>query len=258
MTRTPLSAIPCTAAALTLAAIVAAGCGAGERLANVGKPPKQSDMSNPARMVSETGGAPVMPQPSGERPDRERNPNSLWTPGSRAFFKDQRASEKGDILTVTVQIDDEAEMENSTDRERSASESFGLSSFFGLSPELVDFLPNSPNAGDLVDANSGSNLEAEGEIDREDEIDLRLAATVTDVMPNGNMVIAGSQEVRVNHENRVLQVTGVIRPEDISSTNEIAHEEIAQARIVYGGQGTISSAQRQRYGQEVYDILAPF
>jgi len=243
-------------AILALAGALAAGCGVDDKLKRVGKKPEQTPVDNPAKLHDSI--TPEMPQPTPRQRAEERNVNSLWTPGSRAFFKDQRASDVGDILTVTVNIQDEAELENDTTRERTNSESFGLASFFGLETELVDFLPGAPDPGSLVEANSETTHEGEGEIEREEEITMNVAATVTDVMPNGNMVIAGRQEVRVNAENRILQVQGVVRPEDISSTNEIAHEEIAEARIIYGGEGQISSAQERRYGQQFYDAIAPF
>ena len=251
-----LRRITVNAVLLALAGAAAAGCSVDDKLKRVGKKPQQSAVDNPAKLHG--GIAPDMPQPTPRQRTEKRNVNSLWTQGSRRFFKDQRASNVGDILTVMVDITDEAELENETTRERTNSESFGLGSFFGLSTELVEFLPGSPNPGNLVEANSASNHEAEGDIEREEQISMSVAAIVTDVMPNGNMVIAGRQEVRVNAENRILQVTGLVRPEDISSTNEIAHEEIAEARIRYGGEGQISSAQERRYGQQVYDAIAPF
>ncbi|SDF93780.1 flagellar L-ring protein precursor FlgH [Limimonas halophila] len=256
MNRSILRSLSTKAVLLALVGGVAAGCGVDDKLKRVGKKPEQTPVDNPAKLHGSI--TPEMPQPTPRQRKEERNVNSLWTPGSRAFFKDQRASDVGDILTVTVNIQDEAEMENETTRERENSESFGLASFFGLETELVDFLPGAPDPGSLVDATSTTNHEGEGEIEREEEITMNVAATVTDVMPNGNMVIAGRQEVRVNAENRILQVRGVVRPEDISSTNEIAHEEIAEARIIYGGEGQISSVQERRYGQQFYDAIAPF
>ncbi len=243
-------------AALGLVLAVGAGCDAVDRLEQVGRKPPQSPMQNPAKLHNSKRVQIPMPAPRPE--DDARHPNSLWSPGSRAFFKDQRASEVGDILSVIVSIDDQAEMENETTREREAGESAGLSNFLGLESKLDAVLPDEVNPASLVDASSESAHTGTGEIDREEDIQTRMAATVTQVLPNGNLVIAGRQEIRVNYENRILQVTGIVRPEDISSENEIDDEDIAEARIIYGGQGQLTDVQQPRYGQQIYDIIFPF
>ena len=234
----------------------AAGCDAVDRLEQVGRKPPQSGMENPAQLHNNQRVKIPMPSPQPE--DDAKHPNSLWSPGSRAFFKDQRASEVGDILSVVVDIDDEAELENETVREREAAENAGLANFLGLSQNLDQVLPDEVDPANLVNANSGSEHTGTGEIDREEEIRTRMATTVTQVLPNGNLVIAGRQEIRVNYENRILQVTGIVRPEDISSENEIQDEDIAEARIIYGGEGQLTDIQQPRYGQQIYDIIFPF
>ena len=239
-----------------LAGLALAGCGAVDRLNQVGQKPPQSRMENPAVL---TGHQPVqipMPRPRAE--EDSAKPNSLWRPGSRAFFKDQRAGEVGDILSVVIEIDDEAELENETIRERDANENAALNGFFGFEGKLDTFLPDDVNPANLVNLQSGSGHTGNGEVEREEEIRMRIATTVTQVLPNGNLVVAGRQEVRVNFENRIMQLTGIVRPEDISSENEIRHEDIAEARIVYGGEGQLTDVQQPRYGQQIYDIIFPF
>ena len=149
-------------------------------------------------------------------------------------------------------------MSNSTTRNRGADEEASLNSFLGYEDALDAIFPNEINNIELVNASSASDYDGDGEIDREEEIELRVAALVTQVLPNGNLVVAGRQEVRVNQELRELQVAGIIRPEDITSTNTIEFEQIAEARIAYGGRGTISDVQQPRYGQQFFDILFPF
>jgi flagellar L-ring protein precursor FlgH len=242
--------------ALALTAVALAGCGAQERLERVGKKPPQSGIENPSRLH---GNRPVqIPMPAPRAGDDTRNANSLWSPGSRAFFKDQRASEVGDILSVVIDIDDSAQLENETTRERNAGETAGAPNFLGLESQLNNVLPNAVNPANLVNLNSESETTGSGGIDREEQITTRIATTVTQVLPNGNLVVAGRQEVRVNYENRILQVTGIVRPEDISSQNEIQDEDIAEARIIYGGEGQLSDVQQPRYGQQIYDIIFPF
>jgi len=237
-----------------LALIPAAGCTAVDRIANVGKAPTLSPIENP---TEQAGYKPVripMPEPVAI----VNAPNSLWRVGARAFFKDQRARQVGDILTVTVKIDDKAELANKTSRSRSNSEDVGLDSIAGYETKLDKIFPNPVNAGSLIDADSKSSSNGEGSIDREEEIETTVGAIVTQVLPNGNLVIEGRQEVRVNYEVRELIVAGIVRPEDIAANNTIDSDKIAQARIAYGGRGQISDIQQPRYGQQVLDILLPF
>lgn len=238
-----------------LAAVTLAGCNAGQRLSEVGGAPKMSRIENPAensqyRPVS-------MPMPTPER--AEPNVNSLWRPGARAFFEDQRADEVGDILTVVVNIQNErANLSNATSRSRNASESAGLPGFLGFETQLDNILPNGVNAESLISAESDSGATGTGSIRRSETVDVKLAAVVLQKLPNGNLVVAGRQEVRVNNELRELAVTGVVRPQDISSANTITVDKIAEARISYGGRGTISDVQQPRYGQQIFDIIFPF
>lgn len=231
------------------------GCNALQRLSEVGEPPKMTAVENPAQRKDYRPVSMPMPAPEVAQP----NANSLWRPGSRAFFKDQRAGQVGDILTVIVNIKDEkAELDNATSRSRDAGESLGVPALFGLESSVNNILPNSVAADNLANATSKSTTAGTGKIKREETINIRLAAVVLQVLPNGNLVVAGRQEVRVNHELRELAVTGVIRPQDIRTDNTIDWDKIAEARISYGGRGTISDVQQPRYGQQIFDIIFPF
>ena len=187
-----------------------------------------------------------------------RQPASLWRQGSRAFFRDQRAGRVGDVLTVMININDEAQLENATNRGRNAAESASLNSLLGYETKIAQLLPGLDEATNVVDADSDSSTSNNGGINRSEEITLRMAALITQVLPNGNLIVRGRQEVRVNSELRELQVTGVIRPEDITSLNEVPYDKIAEARISYGGRGVLSDVQQPRWGQEIYDIFFPF
>ncbi len=232
-----------------------AGCGNTlERIARAGEAPPLAPIQNPTAQTAYRPVSLPMPDPI---PDA-RQPNSLWRQGSRAFFKDQRAGRVGDILTVVIEIDDEATLDNKTSRTRSADESAGLDNLLGYEGELDRIFTEDVVPGDLVNADSDSTSTGDGSVEREEEIDLRMAAVVTQIMPNGNLVIQGSQQVRVNYEMRNLTVQGVIRPEDITAVNEVPYDKIAEARISYGGEGTISDLQQPRYGQQIFDILFPF
>jgi flagellar L-ring protein precursor FlgH len=244
--------LPLLAAVGALALLT--GCNAATRLQQIGEAPPLTTIQDPVR---QPGYQPVsMPMPQAINP--ERRPNSLWQSGTRAFFKDQRASQIGDILTVLVDIDDEATIDNETQRRRAGSEGLGVPAFFGFEDQVQAILPNAADMSNLVEASSNSNVTGRGQINRQEEIRLRVATTVTQVLPNGNLVIQGRQEVRVNFEVRELQITGVIRPQDIGATNTIALDKIAEARVSYGGRGHIHDAQQPRYGQQFLDIVAPF
>ncbi len=183
---------------------------------------------------------------------------SLWQSGPTSLFGNRRARTLGDILTVVIEIDDEAEIKNRTDRTRDATEGLSVPNFFGLASLAADVLPNNATLDPAIDASSSSQTNGDGNIKREEKVTLRVAATVTHMLPNGHMVITGSQEMRVNHELRDLQVAGIIRPEDISRQNTITYEKIADARIVYGGRGVISDVQQPRYGQKILDAVLPY
>lgn len=242
-------------AAVSLVAVSLSACNMINRLSEVGSAPQLSTIENPANMVP--GGQHVsLPMPAPV--EVVRSPSSLWRPGSRAFLKDQRASEVGDILTVIIEINDSAAISNKTNRSRVNAEDASATSFLGYEASLASILPTAIDATDLVDLDSTSSSEGAGAVARDESINLRVAALVTQVLPNGNLVVAGRQEVRVNFEVRELQVAGLIRPEDITSTNQISYDQIAEARIAYGGRGQISDVQQPRYGQQVFDIIWPF
>ena len=233
-------------------ATVGSGCSAIDRLSQIGESPKLSAIDNP---TTQPGYKPVqMPMPKPEVVSY--NANSLWRNGSRAFFKDQRAHQVGDLLTVTVNFTDQANIANETQRTRSSKEDANINDFIGaktLGAQAQKVLP-----GSLINTDSNSSYDGKGSVQREEKLQTNVAAVVTQVLPNGNLVVEGKQEIRVNYEIRELIVAGIVRPEDIQSDNTIDSTKIAQARIAYGGRGQISDFQQPRYGQQVTDVLLPF
>lgn len=229
-------------------------CGTSERLSNVGKAPDMTAIQNPQTQPNYQPVSMPMPAPQ----VAYRQPNSLWQSNRKSFFKDQRAGMVGDILTVVIDIKDEADLKNKTTRTRAASEGAGLDNLLGYEADLGAILPEEVDNASLIGLDADSKHEGNGKIEREEDIALKLAAVVTQTLPNGNLVINGKQEVRVNFEKRILNIAGIIRPEDISVDNTISYEKIAEARISYGGEGQITDVQQPRYGQQVYDILFPF
>jgi flagellar L-ring protein precursor FlgH len=189
---------------------------------------------------------------------RAASANSLWRVGARAFFHDQRASKVGDILTVQIDIRDNARLSNETATNRETSVDGGVSSLFGLESNLAKILPGAPDPAHLVTTGSNSSLAGSGSVNRSEAVSLTIAAVVSSVLPNGNLVIQGRQEVRINQELRELTVAGIVRPEDITATNTIRHTQIAEARVSYGGRGSVSRVQRVPVGQALVEQFTPF
>jgi flagellar L-ring protein precursor FlgH len=230
-----------------------AGCATFDQLSRVGEAPKLTAIADP---TAEPGYAPVrMPMP--EVVPASYQPNSLFSNDARGFFKDQRAHKVGDILTVIVTIDDSAQISNATSRSRTAANEANLGtslgSIFGTKVPGVDLDATGgiKTGGTMTDGGDGS-------VNRSESLQTNVAAVVTQTLPNGNLVIEGHQEVRVNFEIRDLVVQGIVRPEDIQSDNTIPSEKIAEARIAYGGRGQITDVQQPRYGQQIADAILPF
>ena len=176
-------------------------------------------------------------------------PDSLWSTTTRSLYGDPRALHVGDTLTVVISLDDSANLDNRSNRNRDSS--IGLDA--GIDVPSTGF---SWSLGASLGSNSGST--GKGATARSEAVDLKIAAVVAEVLPNGNLVISGSQEVRVNYELRVLNVAGIVRPFDISKDNTVEYEKIAEARLAYGGRGRLSEVQQPAYGQQLYDLVAPF
>jgi flagellar L-ring protein FlgH len=251
MLTSSINRIALTGTLLTIVSITG-GCSSIDRLSQIGETPKLNEVDNP---TAKPGYKPVqMPMPKPEAVSY--NANSLWRNGSRSFFKDQRAHQIGDLLTVTVNITDQANFANETQRSRKTTDDSGVTAFLGsglLSGAAATVFP-----GRFLTADSQSSYDGKGAIVRQETLQTNIAAVVTQLLPNGNLVVEGKQEIRVNFEKRELIVAGIVRPEDIQSDNTIDSSKIAQARIAYGGQGQITDVQQPRYGSQVMDVLLPF
>ena len=236
---------------ILLVLLVLSGCGALTRLSEVGRPPGMTPSADPTK---EPGWRPItMPMP---KPDTTPNEaNALWRPGARAFFKDQRAAQVGDIVTVLVTMNDSANLNDATSANRAGTESAGVPNLFGLESLLPKTIVDPSK---LFSSSSANTATGTAQIKRSEAVTLRLAGVVTQVLPNGNLVISARQEFRVNAELRELQVTGVIRPQDIASNNTVLHDRMAEARIAYGGRGQLTDVQSPRWGQQLLDIVLPF
>ncbi len=240
---------------LLAASAVAAlsGCTAVDRIADVGKPPDVAPIANPTAQPNYQPVTMPMPPPPGPQAM-----NSLWQPGARSFFHDPRASRVGDIITVDITIADAAQISDTTQRTRTNSDDANLTNFFGAEGELTKILPTGADPASLVKMGSDTSNVGAGSVNRSETINLTLAALVTQVMPNGNLVIDGHQQVLVNNELRDLQISGLVRTEDITSGNTVNLTQMAEARISYGGKGQLTDVQQPRYGSQLFDILMPW
>ena len=237
--------------ALMLAFVLLPAC---DRLEQVGRAPDFSPLEGSYQHHAMYS----TPLPDDIVPETPTDASSLWTAGRSSLFGDRRAAQRGDILTVVIEIDDKAEISNSTGRSRSGTEQMGVTSMFGIPQRIDARLPDGASMADAYNTSSNSTFSGDGNVKRKEKLTLRVAATILERLPNGVLRIQGSQEVRVNFEVRELIVTGFVRPEDISRQNEITYDKIAGARISYGGRGQITDVQQPRLGQQVADIILPF
>jgi len=228
-----------------------AGC---DRVDHIGKPPGLTPTMNAGEQLAMLD--PGLPMETTNRAPLQEA--SLWSGGRRSLLGDRRAARRGDILTVVIEIDEEAEISNASSRSRTAAENLSVPDLFGIPQRINETLPEGASLDRAVGIDSSGSSGGDGSVSRSEELTLRVAATVTGVLPNGVLQISGSQEVRVNFELRELLVSGFVRPEDISRQNEISHDKIAAARVSYGGRGQITDVQQPRIGQQVLDAILPF
>lgn len=241
-------------------AFVLSGCNPAEHF---DRDPRTSPLVVDGETIHEVSRVQVpMPAVQMETPPQGSARASLFSSRTKALFADQRADNIGDIVTVIISIDDSARLQNSTDRQRDGASSVGFPTFFGYGAKIAAILPgisrNDLPTGDIVDINSETSASGSGAINRNEKIELKVAALVIDKLPNGTLVVAGRQEIKVNQELRELRMAGIIRPVDIRNDNTISYEKIAEARVAYGGRGTLSRAQERSYGEDAMDVILPY
>lgn len=239
---------------LVAASLLLQGCTGLQRLGEIGSPPGMTPSSDPTK---DPKWHPVtLPMP--HQDDGPPTAASLWRPGAHTFFTDPRAAQVGDILTVVVNIADSAVLNNGTTATRTGSQVMGAPDLFGLQSAIKHVLPSGADLSKIVSTNTAGSQVGVGNITRNEAVALRVAAVVTQVLPNGNLAVVGSQEVRVNSELRDLVLSGIVRPQDITADNTVLHDRMAEARISYGGRGQLTDVQTARYGQQILDIVSPF
>ena len=234
--------------------LILPGCNLLEKLSEIQDVPNLSRIQDPTLVADYR---PVsMPMPEAERSVKKIN--SLWETGSRAFFKDQRASKVGDILTIIVALDESATIDTKSNLNRAVTSSMGVPNFFGFESKLKNVLPKAANPASLVSTSSNPALTGNAKYDRSDKMKTKVAAVVTQLLPNGNMVVQGRQEIRVYNEIRLIDLSGIVRREDISSNNTINFEKVAEGRISYGGRGDATDMHSFPGAQQVLNKISPF
>lgn len=226
-----------------------------EKLEGVGKPPALSKVKDP---TTEPDYHP-MTWPLPESPPKQASPNSLWQQGSRAFFRDGRAARVGDILRVKISLTDQAEFTNTTTSSRSTNENIAAPTFLGAEKKLAAITPVvNPNPAKLADITSSNSNNGNVSAKRKETVNTQVAAMVTQVLPNGNFVIQGKQELLMNYDIREVSIRGVVRPQDIGSDNTIDSTQVAEARITYGGRGQNMDVQQKPWGAQAVEAISPF
>lgn len=226
-----------------LAGALTAGCAVDVR--DIGRAPHMtavgSGLSAPA----------MLPPGIGEKPLQVGPVRSLWDEGAGDLFRDARASKVGDLITVVISINDKAVFGNITERSRN-SEIGNAFDGSGNMPLLSGAIDGTANA------RGKTSTKGDAKINRSEQIQLSVAAMVREILPNGNLLISGSQELRVNFELRELIVSGIVRPRDVSRDNTISYDKIAEARISYGGRGRLSEVQQPALLHQIFDLVRPF
>jgi flagellar L-ring protein FlgH len=241
---------------LLSSSLLSACAGTLAKLDNINKPPPMAEIVNPQEKPEYQPMTWPMPQ---DPPPEKQYANSLWQPGARAFFRDGRASRVGDILKVKIQVDDKLQFNNQTEGKRTTIDNAAAPSLLGLNNKLNHLLPAvTPPWDNLLDIEGTNNTKGTGTVSRKDVVTTQVAALVTQMLPNGNMVIDGKQEILMNQDVREVSVRGVVRPQDIDSDNTIDSTQIAEARITYTGRGMLNDMQKPRWGGQVIDAIAPF
>lgn len=230
------------AAAIAILTLILAGC-SSQTLKEIGRAPDMSPVGS-GLAYGQTPQMAAYPK----QPAQNSRSFSLWDDRSSKLFQDARAVSVGDILTVDLKINERASFDNATDRQRENSSNLNL----GLNIPAIGAV----GAGD-IDYGSDTSTAGKGKTARSEQLNLRIAAVVTGILENGNLVISGSQEVRVNHELRILNVAGIVRPLDVDHNNTVAYDKIAEARVSYGGRGRLTEVQQPPIGQQLVDILSP-
>ena len=226
------------------------------KLDHINQPESMTEAKNPQEDPAYKPMTWPMPE---NHPAQKQYANSLWQPGARTFFRDGRAARVGDILKVNIKINDKLQFNNQTEAKRTSTDVDTAAATGGLLDKAKHFVPGlKMDPSNLINTSENTDTKGTGTVSRQDVITTQVAAIVTQMLPNGNMVISGTQEITMNQDVREVGIKGVVRPQDINSDNTIDSTQVAEARITYSGRGQLNDVQKQRWGGQVIDAISPF
>ncbi len=182
---------------------------------------------------------------------------SLWTENKGSLFGDIKARHVGDILTVAIFEQASASREATTETGRSSSNEAGISKFLGFETDF-NKINSAIDPTSLIATNYDNDFKGTGSTSRKENLVATLSTRVVEVFPNGNLRIEGGKTVTVNHEEQIIVLTGIVRPNDISSQNVIDSKYVLDAKIAYTGKGVISDKQRPGWMTRILDNVWPF
>jgi flagellar L-ring protein precursor FlgH len=182
---------------------------------------------------------------------------SLWQTSSGGILEDFKAHRKGDTLTVVIAEQASASKQATTGTSRSAAISAGIPNMMGLETNMTG-IKNWMDLNKLVNASTDSKYDGKGSTTRTENLNATITARVLDVLPNGNLFIEGRRNVKVNHEDQIIVLEGMVRPRDITADNIVNSTFIADARITYSGKGVISDRQKPGWLMNTLDMFWPF
>ncbi|MFO7749085.1 MAG: flagellar basal body L-ring protein FlgH [Desulfobacteraceae bacterium] len=186
---------------------------------------------------------------------------SLWTETSDPLFEDTKARTPGDTLVVDIVENSSSSMDVNTETSRESSMDIGVPNFFGQMRQF-EALPNPTSKGMLADKLVGTrynnDFKGEGTSDRTGQVTASISARITEVLPNGNLAVFGKRAMKVNSEVQYIVVSGIVRPQDITSDNRVQSTYLADSTIEYFGRGALADKQKPGWGTRVFDNLWPF
>lgn len=201
---------------------------------------------------------PEIPKPIKSQPSLAEQA-SIWSDNSPSgwLFSDRKASRVNDVVTIKVVESATAEGKAATKLSKKNEVEAGITGLVGLEDILARYNPTM-ELGTMLGAKTDSNFAGSGETERSGKLIATITAVVTDVLSNGNLVIEGRKEIRVNDETQILIVTGIVRPDDISADNSILSSRIAQTKLSFEGKGVASRRQRPGWLSRFIDAVWPF
>ncbi len=156
---------------------------------------------------------------------------SLWDEKD-TLYTDKKANQVGDLITIIIQENTTASQQASTDASQSSQASVGAGT------GIFDFIK-------AFGVNESDNSSATGVTSRSGSLNSKLTVTIGEKLPNGNFKISGKKEININEEKQLVELTGIVRPEDITSSNTIDSAYVADVKIDYSGKGVVGNKQKQ-------------